>query len=198
MFNFFPVFYRPADFLKKWKECQNLGTILSNVSRMEGNLRTPLFTLLPPDHLLLNSAHNLGPLISRREINKFENCWFKSVRILEVLKLLLQQFLNLSSSQQDMSGPILGDMSNGRWSRGWDFLNINFEIQDGTEYCVFFARYLPSTRSLNILVNEVCLTVDQQVLRVETARAGDVGQVPLSTLRRPARPPVRNRNHREA
>ncbi len=42
----------------------------------------------------------------------------KSVRILEILKLLFQQFLNLSSSQQDMSCPILGDLSNNRWSGG--------------------------------------------------------------------------------
>ncbi len=69
-----------------------------------------------PDHLLLDSAPNLGPLISRWEINKFETCSYKSVRILEVLKLLFQQFLNLSSSQRDMSGPILGDLSNNRWS----------------------------------------------------------------------------------
>jgi hypothetical protein len=27
-----------------------------------------------PDHLLLDSAPNLGPLISRWEINKFKNC----------------------------------------------------------------------------------------------------------------------------
>ncbi len=40
-----------------------------------------------PDHLILDSARNLGPLISRLEINKFENCWCKSVRILELLKL---------------------------------------------------------------------------------------------------------------
>ncbi len=58
---------------------------------------------IPPDHLLLDSAPNLGPPISRWEINKFESCWYKSVRILEVLKLLFQQFLDLSSSQQDMN-----------------------------------------------------------------------------------------------
>ncbi len=29
---------------------------------------------IPPDYLLLGSAPNLGPLISRWEINKFENC----------------------------------------------------------------------------------------------------------------------------
>jgi hypothetical protein len=71
---------------------------------------------LPPAHLLLDSAPNLGPLISLWEINKFENCWYKSFRILEALKLLFQQFLNLSSSQRDMSGPILGALSNNRWS----------------------------------------------------------------------------------
>jgi hypothetical protein len=46
---------------------------------------------------------------SRWEVNKFKNCLYKSVRILEVLKLLFQQYLNLSSSQRDKSGPILGD-----------------------------------------------------------------------------------------
>jgi hypothetical protein len=29
---------------------------------------------VPPDHLLLDSAPNLGPLIYSWEINKFENC----------------------------------------------------------------------------------------------------------------------------
>ncbi len=69
---------------------------------------------LPPDHLLLDSASNLGPLKSRWEM-KFENCWYKSVRILEVLKLLFQKLLNLSSSQRDIGGPILGALSNNRW-----------------------------------------------------------------------------------
>ncbi len=50
--------------------------------------------LVPPDHLLLDSAPNLGPLISCWEINKFENCWYKSVEILDVLKLLFQQFFD--------------------------------------------------------------------------------------------------------
>ncbi len=39
--------------------------------------RTPYFIhawYLPPDHLLLDSAPNLEPLISRWKINKFENC----------------------------------------------------------------------------------------------------------------------------
>ncbi len=74
-----------------------------------------LFIFGTPDHLLLDSAPDLGPLIARWEVNKFENCWYKSVRIL-VLQILFQQFLNLSSSQRDMSGPILGDLSNNRWS----------------------------------------------------------------------------------
>ncbi len=68
-----------------------------------------------PNHLLLDSAPNLGPLISRWEINKFKNCRYKSARILEVLKLLFQQFLNLSSSQRDRSGPeSLSKMALGR------------------------------------------------------------------------------------
>ncbi len=69
---------------------------------------------VPPDHLLLDSAPNIGPL-TRWELDKFKNCWYKSVRI---LKLLFQQFLNLSSSQRDMSGPILGALSNNRWTWG--------------------------------------------------------------------------------
>jgi hypothetical protein len=69
---------------------------------------------ITPDHLLLDSAPNLGPLIFRWEINRFEDCGYKSVGILEILKLLFQQFLNFSSSQRDTSGPILGDLSNNR------------------------------------------------------------------------------------
>ncbi len=34
----------------------------------------PDSSALHPDHLLLYSALNLGPLISRWEINKFKNC----------------------------------------------------------------------------------------------------------------------------
>ncbi len=64
----------------------------------------------------------VGPLIPRWEINKFENCWYKSVRILEFLKLLFHQFLNLSSSQRDMSGPILGTLSNNRRSQCTSFI----------------------------------------------------------------------------
>ncbi len=37
---------------------------------------------------------------------------------LEILKLLFQQCLKLSSSERDMSGPILGTLPNNRWSRG--------------------------------------------------------------------------------
>jgi hypothetical protein len=52
----------------------------------------------------------------------------KSVRILEVLKLLFQQFLNLSSSQRDMSGPIIGDLSNNRISGGSDQTHGNTQL----------------------------------------------------------------------
>ncbi len=46
-----------------------------------------LVYLASPDHLFLDSAYSLGPLISYWEIDKFENISYKSDRILEVLKL---------------------------------------------------------------------------------------------------------------
>ncbi len=70
-----------------------------------------------PDHQLLDSVPNLGPLISRWEINKIENFWYKSVRILKGSKAFVSAIFE-SSSQQDMSGPMLGDVSNNRWSGG--------------------------------------------------------------------------------
>jgi hypothetical protein len=90
----------------------------SSAPQMSTKVKQRWAQLVPPGNLLLDSVPNLGPLISRWEINKFENCWYKSVRILEVLKLSFQQFLNLSSSQRDMSGPILGTLSNNRWLWG--------------------------------------------------------------------------------
>ncbi len=99
--------------------------IESNQLNVQLSANQCIFVLLPLDHLLLDSAPNLGPLISRWEIKKFEYCWYKSVRILEVLKLLFQQLLNLSSSKRDMSGPILGDLSNNKWSGVTDELFLN-------------------------------------------------------------------------
>ncbi len=43
-----------------------------NVDELRGNIS--VFSKVLPDHLLLDSAPNLGPLISHWEINKFENC----------------------------------------------------------------------------------------------------------------------------
>jgi hypothetical protein len=70
--------------------------------------------------LTLDHSNLVGKLSSSKD------CRYESVRMLEVLKLLFQQFLNLSSSQRDMSGPILGTLSNGRWSWGihWQILVI--------------------------------------------------------------------------
>jgi hypothetical protein len=84
--------------------------------------------LYPPKHLLLDSVPNLGPHISCWEINKFKNYWHKRVGILEVLKLLLHQFLNLSSSQRDMSGPRLGALSKNRWSGGTFLLVVKLSF----------------------------------------------------------------------
>jgi hypothetical protein len=72
--------------------------------------------VLPSDHLLLDTSHNIGPLVSRWELDKFENCWNKSFRTTKILTLLYQQFSNLLISQRDMSCPRLGALSNNRWS----------------------------------------------------------------------------------
>ncbi len=70
---------------------------------------------IPHDHLLLDSAPNIGPLISRWEPDKVKNCWNKSFRISKSMTLLYQQFTNFLISQRDMSGPRLGALSNNRW-----------------------------------------------------------------------------------
>ncbi len=71
---------------------------------------------LPPDHLLLDSAPNFGPLISRWDLDKFKNCWNKSFRTSKNLTLLYLQFLSLLISQRDLSCPRSGSLSNNRWS----------------------------------------------------------------------------------
>jgi hypothetical protein len=75
-------------------------------------------TSLLPDHLLLDNAPNIGPLISRWELDKFKNCCNKSFRASKILTLSYQQFSYLLVFQRDMSGPRLGALSNDRWSRG--------------------------------------------------------------------------------
>ncbi len=50
---------------------------------------------LPPAHLLLDRSLNIGPLISRWELDKFKNCWNKSFWTSKILTLLYQQFSNL-------------------------------------------------------------------------------------------------------
>jgi hypothetical protein len=72
------------------------------------------FYYVPPDHLLLDRSPNIGPLMSRWELDKFKNCWNKSFRSSRILTLLYQQFSNLLISQRNMSGPWLGALSNNR------------------------------------------------------------------------------------
>jgi hypothetical protein len=92
------------------------------------NLRTSkLLTKRPsiiqyiPNHQLLDRSPNIGPLISRWELDKFKNCQSKSFRTSKILTLLYQQFSNLLISKRDMSGPRLGALSNNRWSGGYLF-----------------------------------------------------------------------------
>jgi hypothetical protein len=75
------------------------------------------------DHLLLDCAPNIGPLISRWELDTLKNCWNKSFRTSKFLTLLYHQFSDLLISQRDMSGPRLGALSNNRWL-GVVFLNL--------------------------------------------------------------------------
>ncbi len=75
-----------------------------------------MFARIPPDHLLLDRYPNIGPLISRWELDNFKNCWNKSFRTSKFLTLMYQQLSNLLISQRDMSGPRLGALSNKRWS----------------------------------------------------------------------------------
>ncbi len=72
--------------------------------------------LVPPDHLFLDRSPNIGPLISRWELDKFKNCWNKSFSTSKILATLYHQFSNLLISKRDMSGPRLGALSNNRWS----------------------------------------------------------------------------------
>ncbi len=79
---------------------------------------------VPRDHLLLDRSPNIGPLISRWELDKFKNYWNKSFRTSKILTLLYEQFSNLLISQRDMSGPRLGALSNNRWSGGTSYDHV--------------------------------------------------------------------------
>jgi hypothetical protein len=83
---------------------------------------------VPPDHLLFDSAPNIGPIISCWELDKFKTYWNKSFKTSKILALLYQQFLNLFISQWDMSGPRLGALSNNRRSGGNILLIFHFNF----------------------------------------------------------------------
>jgi hypothetical protein len=112
--------------------------------------------VIPHDHLLLDSARNIGPLISRWELDKLKNWWHKSFRTFKILALLYQQFWNLLISQRDMSGPRLGALSNDTWSGGshqnyvfgilLDILKIDVNMLLNWEFAF---NLLPSTNSLS-------------------------------------------------
>jgi hypothetical protein len=119
----------------------------------------------PSHHLLLDTAPNLGPLICRWENNKFENGWYKRVRILEFRKFLFQQFLNWSSSQQDMSGPILGDLSNNRWS--WETITELIPFHDEL---AFLLRTLSINVSFMIYCGSLSLSIYLSLSRTHTEK----------------------------
>jgi hypothetical protein len=66
-----------------WLRSWNLDLNTSRAQRMI--LQTDLLDwrrlhMVPPDHLLLDSAPTIGPLVSRWELDKFKNYWNKSLR----------------------------------------------------------------------------------------------------------------------
>jgi hypothetical protein len=108
-----------------WLNGSYFGGWWSGSSEREGQEQmTPMspiffFSLnIPLDYLLLDSAPNIGPLISRWELDNFKNCWNKSFGTSKILTFLCQQFSNLLISQRNKSGPRLGALSHNRWSGG--------------------------------------------------------------------------------
>jgi hypothetical protein len=87
------------------------------VSNMSGNPSEQWFQVDQVDHhqityywtvlLILDHSYLVGKLTGLKIADT-------SVRILKVLLLLFQQFLNLSSFHQGISGPILEALSNNR------------------------------------------------------------------------------------
>ncbi len=75
-------------------------------------------TTTNPRSPILDRSPNVGPLISRWELDKFKNCWNISCRTSKILTLLYPQFSNLLISQRDMSSQRLGALSKNRWSGG--------------------------------------------------------------------------------
>jgi hypothetical protein len=84
-----------------------------------------LLLYTPPNHLLLYRSPNIGPLVSRWELDKFIIWWNKMFRTSKILTLLYQQFSNLLITQRDMSGSRLRALSNNRWWGGSIYCSTN-------------------------------------------------------------------------
>ncbi len=124
------VVHRPTHFLKVHNySFLNLtcASILNTTLFLACQCCHQLVGGVPRNHLLLDRSPNIGPLISRCELDKFKNCWNKSFRTSKILTLLYQQFSNLLISQQDMSDPRLGAPSNNRWS-GLAYIQSNHVV----------------------------------------------------------------------
>jgi hypothetical protein len=73
--------------------------------------------MVPHDHLLLDSALNLGPLISCWEINKLKKLLIQKCQDFRGSKAFVSAIFEFVKFQ-DMSGPILGNLCNNRRSGG--------------------------------------------------------------------------------
>ncbi len=70
---------------------------------------------VPPDHLLLYWSPNIGPLVSHWVLDKFKIVQTKALEPLKSWHFCISNFWNFFISQEDMSGPRLGALSNNRW-----------------------------------------------------------------------------------
>jgi hypothetical protein len=82
-----------------------------------GELRETLllYERVPPDHLLLDSAPNLGPLIFRWEIDKFENFRHKC-QDFRGSKAFVSANFWICQVPNEIRVVHIGDLSNKRWS----------------------------------------------------------------------------------
>jgi hypothetical protein len=125
---------------------------------------------IPPDYVSLDSAPNLGPLISCWELDTFKNFWNKSFITSKILTHLYQQCSNLFS-QRDKRGPRLGVLSNKRLSRGtsncknlWTNISLRIGLKKETK------KYLWKSFLGSLSIFSYCTSVKTAVSQVRCKR----------------------------
>ncbi len=78
----------PLLFKEKNGQCFTTGLMFSSSNSTQSKASFATTARIPPDQLLLDRSLNIGPLISRWELDKFKNCWNKSFRTSKILTLI--------------------------------------------------------------------------------------------------------------